>query len=150
MASPGALPNDLSEFVAPLLNISTEGELQQEIKDIIDELSIMIYLQNQQLNVIKSFVNHSKQLLEPKYQPGSPAISPSSPTFSGAQAGASPASPKSPVTSHMRELRTNRNLEWFARISGDLVNSAESRIAELQTLKDSAKSTSDSVSFPLI
>ncbi|KAL2287853.1 hypothetical protein FJTKL_04658 [Diaporthe vaccinii] len=46
VASPGALATDLSEFVAPLLNISTESALQREIKYVLDELSIMLYLQN--------------------------------------------------------------------------------------------------------
>lgn len=141
VASPEALPTDLSEFVAPLLNICTEGALQREIKDVLDELNIMLYLQNQQLDVIKSFVNHAKSLLEPKDQPGmSPAASPTSPNF--------PASPASnrPVADRDLELR-KKNFAWFVRMSDKLVDSVKARVGELEALKHSAESVSGSVSL---
>lgn len=134
-----SFPADLSEFVAPLLNISTEGRLQEEIKDIIDELSIMLYLTTQQLEVIKSFVNHVSKMLDPKYQVGSPpAGSPTSPTSAGGFS-ASPDSGNAPDSSK------KRNFDWFTRMSADLVNSVEDGLAELMALKESAKSTSESV-----
>lgn len=125
--------------MAPLLNISTEGALQREIKDVIDELSIMFYLQNQQLDVIKSFVSHSRTLLDPKDQPGmSRAASPTSLTFSG--------SPTSAASNRDRDFELRqKNFSWFTRMSENLINSVESRIGEIVALKQSAESVSGSV-----
>lgn len=140
VASPGAIPTDLSHFVAPLLNISTEGGLQREIKDVIDELNIMIYLQSQQLEVIKSFKKQAEALLSARFHLGSP---PTSPLF--------PAIPASAQINKASDLRSgNKNFDWFQRMSQDLVVAVEGRIAELQTLKDSAESTSASVSIVFI
>ncbi|CAN8104755.1 unnamed protein product [Discula destructiva] len=142
-ASPGALPTDMSKFVAPLLNISTEGELQQEIKDVIDELNIMLYLQSQQLEVIRSFRSHARKLLDPKDQLGS---GPASPTLSNM----SPSSPNM-ASIGRRNVETNpdsskmKKLDWLTKTSQDLVNLVETRITELRALKESAESTSSSL-----
>lgn len=133
----------MSEFVAPLLNISTEGALQREIKDVLDELGIMLYLQNQQLDVIKSFVNHAKTLLDPKGEPGmSPATSPTSPNFSGSPTSAASSRPTIDKDLEIRK----KNFAWFTRMSDNLVDSVKARIEELEALKQSAESVSGSVS----
>lgn len=104
----------------------------------------MLYLQNQQLDVIKSFVNHAKSLLDPKNQLGmSLAASPPSLNFPG-----SPTSAVSncPLTDKDLESR-RKDLTWFTTMSDNLVDSIKARIEELEDLKQSAESVSDSVSF---
>lgn len=133
---------DMTAFVAPLLNISTEGELQQEIKDVIDELDIMIYINTQQREVMKKFVKEVGHLLNPNpTEQGNLSPMQTSPTH--------PTSPAWPPgrpgeTDHKKRLDDYR---WFKRNSGELVDDVEDRIAELEGLKRSAESTSTSVSL---
>lgn len=47
-----------------LLNITHEGKLQRETKDIIEELDIMIYLTKKQKEVLKRFKRHAENLLD--------------------------------------------------------------------------------------
>lgn len=129
----------MSKFVAPLLNISAEGELQREIKDVIDELDIMLYLQNQQLNVMETFKKEVELLSSDsdrgklRSQPASPGISPTSPTS----------------TYGSNALRKGQgNHDWFAKKSQELLNEAKDRIERLKGLRQSAESVSASVSFP--
>lgn len=104
----------------------------------------MLYLQNQQLDVIKSFVNHARSLLDPKDQPGmSPAASPTSLNFPGSPTSAAS---NRPVIDRELELR-KKNFAWFTRMSDALVDSVKARIEELETLKQSAESVSGSVSL---
>src|ERR1043166_4088631 len=57
---------DLSALHAPLLDINPEGALQREIKDIIDELDIMLHITRQQKDVIKRFIRHAERMMDPK------------------------------------------------------------------------------------
>ena len=47
--------SDSTRLHVPLLDIRREGKLQREIKDIIDELDMMMYLGAQQAKVLKRF-----------------------------------------------------------------------------------------------
>lgn len=133
LASPAALPADLSQFVAPVLNISAESGLQREIKDVIDELDIMLYLQSQQLNVMKTFKKEVELLLadsdrDKQFSPG--------------------ASPTSPISANAENTSPRRR--WFAKKSEELLNGATDRTERLKGLRQSAESVSASVSglFP--
>jgi hypothetical protein len=53
-----------------LLNITAEGRLQREIKDIIDELDIMINVVKQQEEVITRFTKLAPEILHPFGKPG--------------------------------------------------------------------------------
>lgn len=126
----------MSSFVAPLLNISTEGELQREIKDVIDELDIMIYINNQQLEVMKKFAKDVGDLLNPdgdgrRFNASSP---PTSPTASSAE------------QREAKHTKRSSNYSWFRRTAQELLDDVEDRIKELNGLKQSAESTSKSVS----
>ncbi|KAI0427549.1 hypothetical protein F5Y09DRAFT_28291 [Xylaria sp. FL1042] len=48
----------------PTWNMSAEGELEQEIQDIIEELEIMISVNNTQLDVCKKFISHASSLIK--------------------------------------------------------------------------------------
>jgi hypothetical protein len=54
-----------SKLHVPLLDITPEGELEKEIKDILEELGIMIYVNNTHLEVLNQFIRHVKHILDP-------------------------------------------------------------------------------------
>ncbi|RYP51857.1 hypothetical protein DL768_002893 [Monosporascus sp. mg162] len=56
-------PAELSSIHVPLLNITPEGKLQREIKDILDELGIMIHLVEQQKAVLDKFVKNASTII---------------------------------------------------------------------------------------
>lgn len=53
---------DLHSF---LLDITPEGQLEKEIKDIVEELEIMIYINKTQRDVFKQFKAHVEHILDP-------------------------------------------------------------------------------------
>src|SRR5438045_2478199 len=53
-----------------LLNVNPEGNLLKEVKDILDELHIMMQIKLQQQNVAESFVKHIKRVLLPMVTSG--------------------------------------------------------------------------------
>lgn len=157
----------MSEFIAPLLNISTEGGLQREIKDVIDELEIMISIYMQQITVMKKFVNNVVDLLKStsSKESGKNNLSTASPDPNTYTPASSPpkddqsAVPSHPITStavsstpNQREADHNEKRpqkhKLFSRKAQELLDDVEERFAELKRLKRSAESTSHSVSLP--
>src|SRR5207247_1940482 len=59
-----AIP-DSSKLHDPLLDINPEGRLQQEIKDVIDELTIMIQINEKQRDILKRFARNVEHVLDP-------------------------------------------------------------------------------------
>ncbi|KUI59980.1 hypothetical protein VP1G_07196 [Cytospora mali] len=109
----------ISELVAPLVNISPEGRLQREIKDIMDELDIMIYINEQQKAVMKKFVKNAKGLLNHKLNP-------------------------SKLSTGTKEQRKTE-LKWFSKMAEELLDDVDDRINELSGLRRSAETTSKSL-----
>jgi hypothetical protein len=58
-------PDSISELHIPLLDIYPEGILQREIKDIIEELDIMIDINRTQKEVLRDFIMHVEHILDP-------------------------------------------------------------------------------------
>lgn len=52
------------ELLLALLNVTPEAELQREIRDIIDELDIILHIANQQKEMVTRFVKFAKQITE--------------------------------------------------------------------------------------
>lgn len=115
---------DLSEFITPLLNVSTEGELQREIRDVIDEIDIMIYIGNQQREVVKKFKKDVEHLLDidNRWKNGG----------------------KPEEGEHERY----KDYKWFVINAEELLDDVGDRIAELIGLRQSAVSTSTGVCLP--
>lgn len=139
---------DMSKFVAPLLNLRAEGELQREIKDVIDELDIMIYIYSQQKDVLKKFVKEVGKLLKPdkmekKKSSTVPVTSPTPPT------SAAPSTSRRDQYAERLKAYDQRlyNYDWFNRTARELLEAVDDRTAELRGLKLSAESTSQSVGF---
>ncbi|KAL2284203.1 hypothetical protein FJTKL_09172 [Diaporthe vaccinii] len=126
-AKPGYLPANLSDFVIPLLNINKEGQLQREIKDIIDELDIMIYISSQQRDVIKKFKKEVTHILDP----------------SGTWKDKPPTSPISDFTEGNDKKRYD--YFWFVKTADELLGDVDDQIGELEGLRKSAESTSTSL-----
>jgi hypothetical protein len=58
-------PEAISDLHVPLLDIYPEGILQREIKDIIEELEIMLDINRTQKKVLKDFILHVEHILDP-------------------------------------------------------------------------------------
>ncbi|KAI1778572.1 hypothetical protein F4818DRAFT_456368 [Hypoxylon cercidicola] len=56
---------DISELHVPLLDINPEGKLEREIKDIVEELDIMIHITKTYEDVLKNFVANVEDFLDP-------------------------------------------------------------------------------------
>ncbi|XXH04173.1 hypothetical protein Hte_010586 [Hypoxylon texense] len=56
---------DISELHVPLLDINPEGKLEREIKDIVEELDILIHITKTYEDVLKSFVANVEDFLDP-------------------------------------------------------------------------------------
>lgn len=112
-----------------LLDVTPEAELQREIRDIIDELDIMLHIVGQQEEVIKRFIKFADEVLETNS-----AKSP------GQAGSASPVDVPSIVADQIKTFNSRKL---------DLVSEVEDRIKELQGLKASALSTAENVGLIL-
>lgn len=110
-----------------LLDVTPEAELQREIRDIIDELDIMLHIVGQQEEVIKRFIKFADEGLQTN--------STKSP---GQVASASPVNVQSIVADQIKSFDSRKM---------DLLSEVEDRIKELKGLKDSALSTAENVSL---
>lgn len=129
---------NLGDFVSPLLNIAPEGKLQREIKDVIDELDIMLHLTHQQKDVIKRFKKNVEHLVDPQ---GRWTALPQTPAPMGSPTQAN----ETQDQGELEELRRRDNHQWFKVCAEDLLCDIDDRIEELEGLSKSAKSTSESV-----
>jgi hypothetical protein len=58
--------DDVEEQAKSLLDINPEGDLSREIKDVLDELHIMLNIKSKQQRVLKDFQKHIKYILAPE------------------------------------------------------------------------------------
>jgi len=123
-----------------LLNINPEGNLLKEVKDIMDEIHIMLRIKEHQHVVMEGLVKHIRRALIPLVrQPKRPAVSTS---FSSMPWDTSddyfqhPDDTFSPKAENAR-----RTLDR----TGHLLMDLDERITELQTLLENAQNTSSSV-----
>lgn len=56
---------DASDLYAPLLDINQEGKLDHEIKDIIEELDIIIPIMKTQKDILTKLIGYATEKLEP-------------------------------------------------------------------------------------
>lgn len=163
LTSPSFL-SDITSFVFPLLNINPEGKLQREIKDIIDELDIMLLINRQQLDVIKNFVKHAENILDPKgiwrdlkgsrFDSADPDNDDDDDTSSSSsrnpQTFITPTqNPHKPDTTNPSKaaelLKKKKDYRWFKEQADDVILDIKRHITELSSLRASAVSTSSSL-----
>lgn len=147
----------LSEFHTPLHDVNPEGTLEQEINGIVEELGIMIHIKRAEKDVLQSFVDNARQILNPgdaaeaQKRPGSPVVTrvddyPSRQMVSdGRSRTPSPARGSKSLSSSKEADRAA--YQWFCTNASELLKRVDQRISQLKGLESSAKSTAEMVSL---
>lgn len=117
-----------------LLNVTPEAELQREIRDIIDELDIIMHILYQQQEMITRFVKFAKEILKP------PNLDVHCPGKSDSSESASETEERDNTMRIMQQQH-----DAFRDHSDDLLSEIDDRIKELGGLKSSAESTAQNV-----
>lgn len=125
-----------------LLDIYPEGQLEREIKDIIEEVGIMLHINKTHRDILKSFIKHAKHILDPMGQ------------HSSNEYGERHAGSKSPERSAFAKTtestppdeKQRLAYEWFSMSADELYENVGDRIEQLEELEKSAKTTAASVS----
>ncbi|ORY70921.1 uncharacterized protein BCR38DRAFT_415455 [Pseudomassariella vexata] len=125
---------DIQQFVGPLLDINPEGKLQREIKDVIDELDIMIHITKKQKEVIKKFKKHTVKILDPDNTLATQASTPTQVE----QAEEHRQGTTDEVSRLEKFISFNHSAE-------DLLSELDDRLEELEGLKITATTTSSSL-----
>jgi hypothetical protein len=145
----------------PFIDIQPEAKLQQEIKDIIDELDMMLHVYKKQREVMRRFCKHVEHILDPegRWKDGTMYDA-------GRERDANVLSEQSqPVALDDAERQRRKQeaaerqrkkaeaaerckqLYWFRLQSRELLSEVDDRIDELEGLKQAAQSTAQSVSY---
>jgi hypothetical protein len=115
-----------------LLDVTPEAELQREIRDIIDELDIMLHIVRQQQEVIRRFVRFAEDVL--RFTEDVSRTDLVKPRGN--------ATPSAPVDV---QSIVDDQIKSFEARGADLLSEVEDRIQELGGLKASALSTAENV-----
>jgi hypothetical protein len=132
-----------------LLNINPEGELLKEVKDIMDELYIMMRIKEQQQSVMESFVKHIRRVLTPlarSHRPTAPHVLAPWDVVRGATL--EPNSPYTDDVAHFREEDQRQSAKRTLTKADMLLQDVDERIAELRALEQNARNTSVAVCLP--
>ncbi|EGO56226.1 hypothetical protein NEUTE1DRAFT_29386, partial [Neurospora tetrasperma FGSC 2508] len=130
-----------SDLHVSLLDINPEGKLQREVKDILDELDIMLHVHKRQRDIMKRYRRHVEHILDPKNRLSGDGFveedtsDPSRKFKSDEQ-----------LETDEEETRRREQLGWFRAQYQELLSEVNDRIDELEGLRAGAKSTADSVS----
>ncbi|KAI1207865.1 uncharacterized protein F4807DRAFT_168597 [Annulohypoxylon truncatum] len=143
---------DTSGLHVPLLDINPEGQLEREIKDIIEELDIMIHITNIHKKILTAFIANAENILDPF---GDFAKNKKRQMISRYLWDKSEKKPDDLAA--LREA-INRNdcndpklkkmqddYHWFKLNADERLVNVEKRIEELKDLRRSAKNTADDV-----
>lgn len=125
----------------PLLDIFPEGQLQKEIKDIIDELGMMLHVQKKQKEVIKRFSKNVEHILDPPGKWRNDQDSSATNWYDGR----TPPVPK--TSSGASDDDGHKKFDWFRLQAFELLSDVTDRIDELEDLKKEAEGTAQTVSF---
>ncbi|KAG8163101.1 hypothetical protein KVR01_007579 [Diaporthe batatas] len=147
----------LSQLHIPLLDINPEGKLEKEIKDIVEELGIMSYIKKAEKDVLQSFVDNARQVLRPE-ETGEVSLRPQTPGgakldgYFSTQRGYESRSRTSSPAKGSRPFHRSKEVEearaaydWFCNNALELLKRVDQRIAQLEELARSAKSTAEMV-----
>ena len=151
---------DSSDLHVPLLDIHPEGKLQREVKDIIDELDIMINVHKKQREVIRRFCKHVERILDPEgrwpdgaadheseHQQTRPHLRAPANTHSNTLSGSNLTAWYEENIKKKERKERREQLCWFRMQSHELLAEVDDRLDELEGLKKGAESTAQSVSL---
>lgn len=132
-------PASIKELHIPLLDIYPEGILQKEIKDVIEELDILIDINRTQQQVLSDFILHVEHILDPDgvYR----RQNRHSPWMKHAVANGKSVDDKDGPDENKNKY------DWFKVNAEEIKAKVLKRIEELEVLKRKALSTSNSVSI---
>lgn len=135
-----------------LLDINPEGKLQREVKDILDELDIMLHVHKRQRDIMKRFRRHVVHILDPKNRCNSEfddedraESSRNSQLITRTKTEKKPYCEEPSMDEEEEEKRKKEQLAWFRVQYQELLSEVNDRIDELEGLRAGAKSTADSV-----
>ena len=130
---------DPNELHVPLLDINPEANMHREIKDIIEELNIMIYVVRSHIKVLEDFITHVQHMLDPEgifsYRHMPRGYYPSRSSGQALSPGGS-----------SDEKQKQHTYKFFMLNAEEMRTKMDSRIMELEQLRQSAQSVCDSVS----
>lgn len=136
------------ELLLALLNVTLEAELQREIRDIIDELDIILHIANQQKEMVIRFVKFAKQITESDLTSQRDSTRALDDEFT-AIPGHDDVQIAKMRDRVQQSKETVKLLEQqqsaFNTHSDDLLSEIDDRIKELSALKTSAESTAENV-----
>jgi hypothetical protein len=151
-----------SAFHLALMDIQMEGKLQREVNDILDELNIMIGITKRQKELIQRFCEHVADILDPerlwssgsldRYYMGLVDDDSEEETDTPPQNGTETYQieqnrKQARGREKLRDEKRRKNhFNWFRLQSQDLLLEVRDRIDQLEGLRESAKSTAQSVS----
>ncbi|KAM0545976.1 hypothetical protein ACHAPJ_011088 [Fusarium lateritium] len=129
---------DPNELHVPLLDINPEANMHREIKDIIEELNIMIYVVRSHIKVLEDFITHVQHMLDPEgifsYRHMPRGYYPSRSSGQALSPGGS-----------SDEKQKQHTYKFFMLNAEEMRIKMDSRIMELEQLRQSAQSVCDSV-----
>jgi hypothetical protein len=135
-----------------LLDINPEGDLLREIKDIMDEIFIMMLIKKQEETVARTFAKHIKPLIKKTAYLGNVSDSRTSDDDSDSSRRHDDGLLASPVLRQGPKIIIPRSVisedyEWTSSSANELVERIESQLQELKYLQDAAENASLAVRF---
>jgi len=138
----------------PLLDRHVEGGLLREVKDILDELNIMVGILRRQHELITQLRRHVETIMDPEMlwrdtlDAGAFAPQPDGIPWNQDDSALEELKRKDlegRAEMQGERLRRKKELDWFRVQSADLLLGVQARIREVSDLQDSARSTEESV-----
>lgn len=146
--------DDVEDKAKSLLDINPEGELLREIKDILDELHIMLNIKSKQQRVFKQFQKHIKSMIAPALA-RSQQIGTAKPENILGDADGEDSNVIQGGQDHGKRKEKGEGADKAEKDAGltlefalDLSASLDDRITDLNNLKESAEHTEKAVSAP--
>ncbi|KAI5921922.1 hypothetical protein F4810DRAFT_307955 [Camillea tinctor] len=133
---------DTSDLHVPLLDINPEGQLEREIKDIIEELDIMLQITKTHRDILKTFISNAEHILDPcgDYGRNSKRTMTSQNFLKKRQSDRAAQEAFGSEDSKHRD-----DYHWFKINADERYDNVVERIRELEELRASAISTAESV-----
>ncbi len=136
-----------------LLDINPEGELLQEIKDVLDELHIMTNIKRIQHRVFKQFKKHVEYRIAPPLSLAKEIGTARQKKITGDPEFNGEASEEVGNIGKIKERqgdsdsdKVERDAKWTLEFAADLTVDLDDRITDLNNLKESAELTEKAVS----
>jgi hypothetical protein len=144
-----------SDLHVPLLDINSEGRLQREVKDIIDELEIMIKISKRQHALVRRYSKHAVKIMDPTGKlrmsngEGEDVMSRNTSWFFSPNGG--PTENRTPMEDLTEEQKEKKKkLDWFMTQATDVLDECDARVNELEGLRTSARSTAENVKVGIV